>query len=59
MDLVKYFDPNRLRHFDMQNMRVQLDTTGSSRFHHMIPDGILEQGLRLISGDEDVVGFHL
>lgn len=42
MDLVKYFDPNRLRHFDMQNMRVQLDTTGSSRFHHMIPDGILE-----------------
>lgn len=42
MDLVKYFDPNRLRHFDMQNMRVQLDTTGSSWFHHMIPDGILE-----------------
>lgn len=25
VDLVKYFDPNSLRHFDLQNMCVQLD----------------------------------
>ncbi|KAK9989706.1 hypothetical protein SO802_029945 [Lithocarpus litseifolius] len=48
-------DPNKLSYFEIQDMCCGLGANSTSRFHYLIPGGNLEQGLRLINEDDDVV----
>ena len=48
-------DPDRLSYFEIQDMCCGLGANSISRFHFLIPGGNLEQGLRLINEDDDVV----
>ena len=48
-------DPYKLSDFEIQDMCCDLGANSISRFHYLILEGNLEQGLRLINEDDDVV----
>ncbi|KAL0002861.1 hypothetical protein SO802_016642 [Lithocarpus litseifolius] len=48
-------DLDKLSYFEIQDICSNLGAFSISRFHYLIPGGNLEQGLRLINGDDDVV----
>ena len=48
-------DPDRLSYFEIQDICFDVGAASTSRYHYLIPGGNLEQGLRLINGDDDVV----
>ena len=48
-------DIDRLSYFEIQDMCCGLGANSTSRFHYLIPGGNLEQGLRLINEDDNVV----
>ena len=47
-------DPNLLSHFEIQDICVEVGGPINSRIYYLIPGGDLEQGLRLITSDDDV-----
>ncbi|XP_065629274.1 uncharacterized protein LOC136067409 [Quercus suber] len=53
--LVDNVDPDRLSYFEIQGICSDVGAISTSRYHYLIPGGNLEQGLRLIDGDDDVV----
>ena len=48
-------DPDKLSYFEIQHICSNVGAVNTSRFHYLILGGNLEQGLRLINGDDDVV----
>ena len=48
-------DPDRLSYFEIQDICCDVGALSTSRYHYLIPGGNLEQGLRLINEDDDVV----
>ena len=48
-------DLDRLSYFEIQDMCCVFGANSTSRFHYLIPGGNLEQGLRFINEDNDVV----
>ena len=48
-------DPDRLSYFEVQDICFDVRAVCTSTYHYLIPGGNLEQGLRLINGDDDVV----
>ena len=48
------FDLNLLSHFEIQDICAEAGGPINSRIYYLIPGGDLEQGLRLISLDDDV-----
>ena len=50
-------DLDKLSYFEIQDICSNLGAFSTSIFHYLIPGGNLEQGLRLINGDDDVVYF--
>ena len=48
-------DPDRLSYFEIQDMCCGFGANSTSRFHYLISGGNLEQWLRLINEDDDVV----
>ena len=55
ISFVDNVDPNKLSYFEIQDICSDVGAVSTSRFHYLIPGGNLEQGLRLINGDDDVV----
>ena len=47
-------DPNLLSHFEIQDICAKAWEPINSRIYYLIPGGDLEQGLRLITSDDDV-----
>ena len=47
-------DPDLLNHFKIQDICAETGGPINSRIYYLIPDGDLEQGLRLITSDDDV-----
>ena len=47
-------DPDLLSHFEIQDIYVDAGRPINSRIYYLIPGGDLEQGLRLITSDDDV-----
>ena len=47
-------DPNLLSHFEIQDICVDVGGPINSRIYYLIPGGNLEQGLRLITLNDDV-----
>ena len=48
-------DPGKLSYFEIQDICSNVGAVNISRYHYLILGGNLEQGLRLINGDDDVV----
>ena len=48
-------DPDRLSYFEIQDICSNVGAVNTSRYHYLILRGNLEQGLKLINGDNDVV----
>ena len=48
-------DLDRLSYFEVQDICFDVGAVSTSRYHYLIPRGNLEQGLRLINGNDDVV----
>ena len=48
-------DLDKLSYFEIQDICSDVVVVSTSRFHYLIPGSNLEQGLRLINGDDDVV----
>ena len=48
-------DPDRLSYFEIQDICFNVGAVSTSRYHYLILGSNLEQGLRLINGDDDVV----
>ena len=48
-------DPDGLSYFEIQDTCSDVGAVNTSRYHYLIPRGNLEQGLRLINEDDDVV----
>uniref|UniRef100_A0A2N9IZN7 Uncharacterized protein n=1 Tax=Fagus sylvatica TaxID=28930 RepID=A0A2N9IZN7_FAGSY len=48
-------DPDRLSYFEIQDMVAECGSPSTSLFYYLIPRGSLEQGLRLIIGDDEVL----
>ena len=48
------FDLDLLSHFEIQDICAEAGRPINSRIYYLIPDGNLEQGLRLINLDDDV-----
>ena len=48
-------DPDRLSYFEVQDICFDMGAVYTSTYHYLIPGGNLEQGLRFINGDDDVV----
>ena len=48
-------DPDRLSYFEIQDMVVECGSPSTSLVYYLIPGGNLEQGLRLIIGDDKVL----
>ena len=48
-------DPDRLSYFEIQDICFNVGAVSTSKYHYLIPGSNLEQGLRLINGDDDVV----
>ena len=47
-------DLDLLSHFEIQEICVEAGGPTNSRIYYLIPGGDLEQGLRLITSDDDV-----
>ena len=52
-----YKDPDRLSYFEIEGICEELGIDELSRFHYLAPRGILEQDLRLIHDDRNVVSM--
>ena len=52
---VENVDLDRLSYFEVQDICFDVGAARTSTYHYLIPGGNLEQGLRLINGDDDVV----
>ena len=50
-----YRDPNRLSYFEIQGICEELGIDEPCKVHYLGPRGNLEQDLRLIQDDQDVV----
>ena len=50
-----YKDPDRLSYFEIEGICEELGIDESSRVHYLAPGGNLEQYLRLIHDDTDVM----
>jgi hypothetical protein len=48
-------DPDRLSYFEIQDMVAECGSPSTSLVYYLIPRGNLEQGLRLITGDDEVL----
>ena len=48
-------DPERLSYFEIQDMVAECGSPNTSMVYYLIPEGNLEQGLRLITGDDEVL----
>ena len=48
-------DLDRISYFEIQDICSGVGAVSTSRYHYLILGGNLEQGLRLINGDDDVV----
>ena len=48
------FDLDLLSHFEIQDICVKVGGSINSRIYYLIPSGDLEQGLRLITSNDDV-----
>ena len=48
-------DSDRLSYFEIQDMVAECGSPSTSLFYYLIPRGSLEQGLRLIIGDDEVL----
>ena len=48
------FDLDLLSHFEIQDICAEARGPINSRIYYLIPGGDLEQGLRLITSDDDV-----
>ena len=48
-------DPDLLSHFEIQDICVEAGGPINNRIYYLIPGGDLEQGLRLITLDDDVI----
>ena len=48
-------DLNKLSYFEIQDICSNVGAVNISRYHYLILGGNLEQGLKLINGDNDVV----
>ena len=47
-------DPDLLSHFEIQDICVEAEGSINNRIYYLIPGGDLEQGLGLITSDDDV-----
>ena len=54
ISFVDNVDPDRLSYFEIQNICFNVRAVSTSRFHYLILGGNLEQGLRLINGDDSL-----
>ena len=52
---VENVDPDRLSYFEVQDICFDVGVARTSTYHYLIHGGNLEQVLRLINGDDDVV----
>ena len=52
---VENVDLDRLGYFEVQDICFDVGAARTSTYHYLIPGSNLEQGLRLINGDDDVV----
>ena len=52
-----YKDPDRLSYFEIEGICEQLGIDESSRIHYLAPGSNLEQDLRLIHDDTDVMSM--
>ena len=48
-------DYDRLSYFEIQDMVAEYGSPSTSLVYYLIPGGNLEQGLRLITGDDEVL----
>jgi hypothetical protein len=48
-------DPDHLSYFEIQDMVVECGSPSTSLVYYLIPGGSLEQGLRLVTGDDEVL----
>ena len=48
-------NPDRLSYFEIQDMVAECGSPSTSLVYYLIPGGNLEQGLRLITGDDEVL----
>ena len=55
MDTYSKIDPDHLSYFEIQDMVAECRSPSTSMVYYLIPGGNLEQGLRLITGDEEVL----
>ncbi|KAL0012598.1 hypothetical protein SO802_007706 [Lithocarpus litseifolius] len=55
---IVYRDPNRLSYFEIQGICEELGIDEPCRIHYLDPGGNLEQDLRLIQNDQDVVPMY-
>ena len=55
ISFVDNVDPDKLSYFEIQDICFDVGVVSTSRFHYLILGGNLEQELRLINGDDDVV----
>ena len=55
MDTYSKIDPDHLSYFEIQDMVAECRSLSTSMVYYLIPRGNLEQGLRLITGDEEVL----
>ena len=55
VDTYSKHDPDRLSYFEIQYMVVECGSPSISMVYYSIPRGNLEQGLILITGDEEVL----
>ena len=54
VSIIGNVDPNLLSHFEIQDICVDVGGPINSRIYYLIPGGNLEQGLRLITLNDDV-----
>ena len=55
MDTYSKIDPDRLSYFEIQDMVTECGSPSTSMVYYLISGGNLQQGLRLITGDEEVL----
>ena len=55
MDTYSKIDPDRLSYFEIQDMVAECGSPNTSMVYYLISGGNLQQGLRLITGDEEVL----
>jgi hypothetical protein len=55
VDTYSKIDPDRLSYFEIQDMVAECGSPSTSMVYYLISGGNLQQGLRLITGDEEVL----